>query len=58
MLLRKFYVRENDHGKGGIAFMSCFLAANYDIPAPVPKKKANRVLKTDIPAKNKHLSNS
>ncbi|KAL1935261.1 hypothetical protein VTP01DRAFT_4401 [Rhizomucor pusillus] len=29
MLLRKFYVRENDH-------------------APVPKKKANRVLKTEI----------
>ncbi|KAG2219306.1 hypothetical protein INT45_003128 [Circinella minor] len=32
LLLRKFYVRENDH-------------------APAPKKKAARILKTDIPEK-------
>ncbi len=30
MLLRRFYVRENDR-------------------APIPKAKANRILKTDIP---------
>ncbi|KAG2172118.1 hypothetical protein INT44_004740 [Umbelopsis vinacea] len=43
MLLRKFYVRENNHGKYQIHKGSFIFKVS-----PQPKKKANRVLKTEI----------
>lgn len=44
MLLRKFYMSENQNGE------SCVFALHtLTFSAPNPKKKATRVLKTDIP---------
>jgi tRNA-specific adenosine deaminase 2 len=52
LLLRKFYIRENKHGKWQVIMMRGFKLI-ISILAPVPRKKSNRVLKTEIIPMNK-----
>lgn len=54
MLLRKFYVRENKNGKEREREREwLMLKLNfYYKQAPIPRKKINRILKTEIVPKN------
>lgn len=49
MLLRRFYMSQNPNGVSFKLFSQNLLANRYMVTAPKPKKKATRVLKTDIP---------
>lgn len=49
MLLRRFYMSQNPNGTSFRLISQNLLANRYVITAPKPKKKATRILKTDIP---------
>ena len=54
MILRRFYITENTNGKS-LSFavaLSLRTAHSSLSTAPVPKSKANRVLKTEIPSRS------
>ena len=48
LLLRKFYVQENDKGRSNPVHMFIYFLLIESLLAPEPHKKANRELKTDI----------
>jgi len=47
LILRRFYITENSNGASTNVLVQ--LSLTLVDAAPVPKSKANRVLKTDIP---------
>lgn len=49
MMLRRFYITENTNGTYRASWLASSLADfGLDDTAPVPRSKANRVLKTEI----------
>ena len=59
MILRRFYITENTNGETHLPVASLPLPfpraqprSRTHLVAPVPKSKANRVLKTDIPSRS------
>lgn len=48
LILRRFYVTENTNGTEGSFSAHILRHSPYFMEAPVPKLKANRVLKTEI----------